>query len=445
MGAGMTGLAGCTGGESTAETTTGTTSGSGGGEWPDLSGESLHFLTNENEQRMQDFFNGVAADFQADTGADVRMEFVPLGSSGSQRVSQLIQAGSPPDIYSESISQATEFIGGETRIIRPLNEAMERVADQLGPASENARMVFDGDDYMIPWTFSGDTLWYRADVFDAEPTTWDIMLEQAEAHDGSETRAYFGPAGDNFCSMLILQAWAYSNDCRILQRDDAGAVTFVMTESPYRERWVETIEFMQQLQEFSPIAADAGCSQQITAIQTEQAASTPYPARVKSAAIEQSPGVAENLTSTLMPAKRSHTSVGLVEGLISFEGANDAAVNAFIEYLFQPSVIQGFYSTTPVMLLPPYEEYLDNEFQSVIDGFDPLWTDRDVEMQFEQNRQMLSLGFETSPPNVYAGSLLGTGALQSLVHTTLVNDADASEAVTTAAEQLEAKLTELTE
>lgn len=441
---GISGLTGCAG-QSDSD---GTTTNSGGGattgttqksgEWPDHSGKELHFVTDENSSQMQKFFKKVGKDFKSATGAEVKMEFGQQGSSAEQRLSQLIQAGDPPELFTTSVSQGTRLVYGDENILRPLNSVLDDIADEYSDPIPGARLTREDDDYLVPWTASGDALWYRADIFDEAPETWDDMLAQAKAHDDkSSTRAHFQPAAPGFCTLIILLSWAYSNDTRIAQNNN-GEVEIVMGEKKYRDRWVETLDFMKELHQYSPLAADASCAQQVQAVGSGSAASTLYPARVKINAIDTKPDMAENLHPTLIPKKRSHTTNGVVEGLISFKDSNGDVADTYIDFLFQEDYLMDFYSTTPVHLGPPYKAIQDSDaYQNMLDNLPPQWSKEDIEISFEQNEKMLSVATETEPPNPYAGAITGSGHLSQMAFDVLVNDKAPTDVVGPTAQKLE--------
>jgi len=414
---------------------TGTTKNSD--EWPDHSGKELHFVTDENSSQMQKFFKKVGKEFESATGAKVKMEFGQQGSSAEQRLSQLIQAGNPPDLFTTSMSQGTQLVYGEN-ILRPMNSVLDGIADKYSDPIPGARLTQDGDDYLVPWTASGDALWYRADLFDEPPETWDDMLAQAKAHDNPNgTRAHFQPAAPGFCTLIILLSWAYSNDSRIAQNNN-GEVEIVMGEKKYQERWVETLDFMKELHQYSPLAADASCAQQVQAVGSGSAASTLYPARVKINAIDTKPDMAKNLHPTLIPKNRSNTTNGVVEGLISFKGSNGDVADTYISFLFQEDYLIQFYSTTPVHLGPPYKAIQNSDaYQKMLDNLPSQWSKEDIEISFEQNEKMLSVATETEPPNPYAGAITGSGHLSQMTYDVLVDDQEPSEVVGPTAQKLE--------
>jgi len=431
---GLGSLAGCVGGQDGGNG--GDSDGGGGdgqdsdggttadGDWPDLSGQELHFLTDENSSDMQDFFGRVAQDFEEATGASVQMEFGQQGTSVEQRLAQLLQAGDPPELFTTSVSQGTRLVY-QRDILRPLNPVMEDVSSEYSEPITGARLTRDDDDYLIPWTASGDALWYRADIFDEGPETWDDMLAQAEKHDDQNgTRAYFQPAKQDFCTLIVLLSWAYTNEARVAQRQD-GEVQIIMGEGKYRERWVETLEFMKELHQYAPLAADASCAEQVQAVASGAAASTPYPARVKINAIDTKPEMASDLHPTLIPKKRTHITNGVVEGLVSFDGSNGEVADTYVDFLFEDDYLMEFYNVTPVHLGPPYQAIQESDrYQELLDNLPEQWSREDVEISFEQNEKMLSLATETDPPNPYAGAISGSGHLSQMAHDVLVNDAD---------------------
>lgn len=100
----------------------------------------------------------------------------------SQYESQLIQktaAGNGPDIVNAFSDQLMQHI--EAGTIQPMTQfAKQFIADTPAYIHTAEKLTqADGEIYSLPWESRVTVNWYRTDVFDAAPKTWDDLLAAA--------------------------------------------------------------------------------------------------------------------------------------------------------------------------------------------------------------------------------------------------------------------------
>lgn len=430
-------VAGCLGNEGQQDTTTTTAAGDGSdadsSEWPDLSGEEVHVLTDENSDPMKNYFNGLAESFESATGATLEIEFLSGGTNVEQRASQLIQAGNPPEIAHVGVSSSTSLVHQGS--VRQLNDPLSTWMDKYGEPATNSRLRFEDDDYLIPLVGSSGTLWYREDVYDQHPETWEDLLNQAEKHDGSQgvTGTYVPASSSFFCSGLYALYFGYSNNATVCKKNDNGEIYIAMDEGSNKTRWVETLDYLKKLHQYSPSATDAGCGSLVEAVAGGKSASVVYGgARPKVNAEQNNMDFAGDIRSAKQPKKRSHKSSGIFEGFVSFEGSNVKGGNTFLNFLSDIQRLVDFYLITPVHLGPLWEGVTSSDlYKEGLEKLPDAWKKPDdYETPFHQlDNNLVVLSTEVSGGNPWAGAIGGSGEIGDLVYETLIQEVDVESAI----------------
>lgn len=447
----VTGLAGCSsdggdggdGADGGDGTDGGDGDGGGGDGGSDIAGAEVTFVTEYTSDGFRDFYSTVNQAFEEETGATVNMEYAGVGEGARERLAQLQQAGNPPEIYHTDAAQATQFVQQGAAV--PLTGVMETLIERYSDPGERFRLQVDGEDYMVPVLANIGTNWFRTDVYDSVPSSWSDMLSQAEEADSDDLRGTFISAGPSPCTDIQFLSFLYGNDGRICGRSD-GEVEVIMDQGSNRDAWVETLEFLQDLHEFSPPNADTGCGEMTQGIATATSAHAWYiGARPKVQAVNQNTPFAEDVkpSPNLTPEGDDGTTAAIAEGFVTFEGANADAAAAYAEFFTREEYLVKSYFPDPVHNVPPFETIFEtDEYQDTYQQIyeDTAWTAEDNEQYLENGQDFQTLPGETDPPNPYAGALLGSLNISDMLTEALVNDEDAGEMVDKYAEEMRSVL-----
>ncbi|MGI6879040.1 ABC transporter substrate-binding protein [Microbacterium sp. gxy059] len=198
-------LAGCSGGG-------GTTGGDGG----DVTLQMVESLTNPARTEL---IRGLLDEFEADNpGVTVKLVSPPTDQA-DQKLQQMLQSGTGVDVL-----EVRDLTVGPFSNNGWLYDMTDDLADWDGwdALTENARAASespDGGTYLLPYGFYGLSLFYRTDLveeagFDGPPTSWEELLEQAQAIQDPSQNAY-GYAfrgGVNGYSNAVIPIEAYVMD-----------------------------------------------------------------------------------------------------------------------------------------------------------------------------------------------------------------------------------------
>jgi N,N'-diacetylchitobiose transport system substrate-binding protein len=143
-------------------------------------GETLSvWIMEGTNPDAEPFFVDVAEDFEAETGAELDVQFVPWASAHDQFVTSI--AGSTgPDVAEVGTTWTPEF--AEAGALVDLSERVEStgMSGDLVDGLVEAGTV-DGTLYGMPWYAGVRSVIYRTDVFEEHglepPTTWEEWVE----------------------------------------------------------------------------------------------------------------------------------------------------------------------------------------------------------------------------------------------------------------------------
>ena len=136
------------------------------------------FIPGYEDESFKPLYDSGIEGFR-EANKDIKVNIVPAGwDEANSKLVGLIQAGETPDVIISGSRSLRQF--AELGAIAKLDEYMtdefkeKRVSEVLETAN------IGGDQYGIPLAFSSRALYYRKDLIDTPPTTWDELLETAK-------------------------------------------------------------------------------------------------------------------------------------------------------------------------------------------------------------------------------------------------------------------------
>lgn len=426
----VTGLAGCTGDGGGDGGGDGDGDGGGGGDGDGggtvtggddrpYEGQALTFVTEETSGSFRQFYDQLASDFNAATGAHLQIDYGGAGPGAIARAIELAQAGNPPEVLQLGPGQAARI--QQEGQLEPITSAMNGVIENFGEPTEANRVRFDGEDYFLPLWRSVGQFWYNGAVYDEAPDTREKALAQAQAHDGDNgVPGVYIPTGESYCTDLTLFAHLKAGGVQIHEWD-GDQMNFVWHQGENRDRAIETLEWLNQMHESSNPNTGADCGPQSQALATESGHAVYYPGtRPKNQSILQEVPFAEDLKLSLNPAPAadygSNATFSINDGLVTMSGSNNDLAREFMEFVYSGGdsgldYMLEMYYLVPFHNFPAFPDIVaSDEYQQrgqeVIDG--TIWTQDDLDTITEQAQQEFYMVTETSPPNPAAGITTGT-------------------------------------
>lgn len=443
-GSAFVGLAGCLGGDDGSNNRNVT------GDWKDLEEKEVHVITEMGTTKQQQYWNDLATAFNKATGAVVNMEYAGIGTGYRERLTQLLQAGDPPEVTHTGMQDHVTFANsGQAGDVTPAVEYLqETYSTEL--TEEAGAVVFDDTHYLVPLFTNTNLYHFRSDIVsdvgEEWPQTWNDVLTMAEQYDEGPggLRAGYFPLGQNDCIKYYLISGGFENGASICGRDGNGEVQIVMGNNENRGRWIEVMDHWKEKAQYSMLDTQGGCSSMSGAIPAEITFANQYFGnRPKIQSVQQEKEFAADVRERHRPrpeGRQDNPVLGLLQGVGSFAEANVEAANEYIKFMLQPDWFFDFLMLDPVHNAPNLKEIAQHErYQSRLNEMPDAWSDADLQAHLSEGNQM-PFPAETSPPNPYTGALFAAEPLWQLGWDVLQENMDSGQAVDKCASALQGVL-----
>jgi multiple sugar transport system substrate-binding protein len=194
------------------------------------------FIPGYEDELWKGLYDAGISDFEEENHVEV--EVIPAGwDEANSKIISLIQADEAPDVMITGTRSLRQF--SEMGAIENLDEYMtdefkeERVENVLETANIN------GSQYGIPLAFSSRALYYRTDLIDTPPSTWEELYETAERVNGENPDIYgFAIPTDITSGTVEILNFIYQNEGRAT--DEEGNIELNTPQN------LETLEYLKQ-------------------------------------------------------------------------------------------------------------------------------------------------------------------------------------------------------
>jgi len=431
----LAGLAGCSGDEGGAaggtDNVQGTASGNGGTD-------TLIWMTGSADPEWRDFWTTTINDFTEETGIPVQMEYTGHGVSSYERMTTLIQAGSPPSIMHGNHLGANGILYSEG-FLNPIDDVVSEMEDEYGPAPEALKMKPFGTNHMLATETLLYCEWYRHDKYDFQDFSHEEILNQAPEVDSEEMRATQVAAAPTGVSGANLLTGGCVSGADVIVFDDDDEATFVMDQQENRDIFVDQLKFMKELHQYGDNGAECSWGCASGGYAQGQFAHVWYAGgRAGMAATEENPEHAKKssprpITSAngdhrtpVLPQQYGHAVFSAdVIGEENVQNAKDLLRFVFLDkerYL-------DYLSLTPLHKWPPFGDMAQSQDYRNLDAFqdNPDTMAKWLDIWNEDFMADIKMGAEVGRAFPYYGPTRQTNIPAEIVHEVIINDADPAE------------------
>lgn len=410
----------------------------GGGDDTDENAE-VHFLTFNSGDSFQNYFDNVAAEFEEETGIPVNMEYVG-GFTVLERLTTLVQAGNPPTIFSAPPSGAggQMWIQGNTE---PVTDIVEEFQEMYGTIADRFRFPPIGnDDHVIPhYRIAWGMEWFRTDVYnDGLGETWDDYRQTFEENDSNELRAAWVPGGPAGFSGRFLNTLAAAAGNEMVRFENEPE--YVVDQ--FKDGWVETLEFIGDIHQYSNTNAEASYVEAGQAIPNEEGAWVAHAGRTGLTAVREEIEFRDQLALSAPPGPDGEPAItSLINvsatGIISSDMVDEARVEnskEFLRFMYglrdeDEQRYIDFVNADPFHYFPITDDFLSNEQYRNSEPFQeyPILGDY-LDQMIEKNLEKAAMGSEFGMAQPFWGVMDGSEGLAEMAHDYLIVDKSAEQA-----------------
>ena len=410
-------------------------------------GDELVFLTEEGTPTFRAFWETVTTEFFNDTGIRVRIEYLPVDMGIAQRLSMMLQAGTPPDITQGYMGNGA-YTMAMRGLLEPMNDVVAHLESEVGDTlSDTYRIRFDGTDFLAPLWCSAGNMWVRRDLLQAAgisemPEKWDAYIDAVDKMNSAATTGSTVGGGKSWCTTSDFLNIVWGNGTKVTGRDESGKVVILLDTDDNVEKAAEALRFWKTVSEVSVPAQDFGCGNLIEAMWSGNAASVPYVgARPKVESARKGQPFAKDVWPMQFPWNTDPVSMASFEGLMVFRSSpRKEAAKQFAKYLFTGARYYRMLQSDPLHNLSPFpsvatsEKMLDDPFIQ-----EELGAEVFAEVAAIASRSRTFAG-EVSPVNPYVESLDGSLEMATTLYNVVYGGSDPADEVRSLAGTMRALL-----
>ena len=405
-------LAGCLGGGS---------SGSGG---------TIQYLSDRGDSK--DVIDDIIAEFEDEHDYTVEVTYTSKGTSTDEQLQKMKAAGNPPDIVFDTSSDAYRYQRDGNAA--PVSEAVQ------GTGLPDPVNV-DGESYFAPTMVEPLMGWYRNDLYEENPTTWESWTSEAQrVTENNDIDGYVVQSGQTNNADTATTQYLWQNDVNIYA-GGVDSIEVTIDNDQNRAAAVETYEWLQQMAEYAPNGSGWEWGDGIAALQQENAAALMSVGGLPILTIEGNrPDLVDKLSPTAFPVpdgKGQDKWWAYMEGHVVWdEGEQTEGARQFVEFFSKSDRFMDFVLSAPLFQFPPTEEGLNSD---AVKNNETIQKHQDamdlVRDNWDAFTTVLATG-DDGAPNIVAADAYGQQLFGQSAEQLLVGDKSPGETVDWVASEL---------
>jgi|GEM_PF-493769 len=360
------GLAGCLGGNGgdggsgdggdggdggSGTTTSGSTTSSSGGS----GGGTIRYLTDRGDSKK--IMDKIIAEFEGQSDYTVEATYTAHGNSTDQQMQKMIAAGHPPDIIFVPSSDAYRY------------KSQGKAASVTSAVKDNSLpdpVNVDGESYFAPAVVEPLMGWYRNDVYDSDPTTWNGWLDEAKrVSENTNMEGYVVQSGqtNNAETQMFQYLW---NDGVNAYSGTPGDIKVEVDKGDNRQKAIESFQWIQEMAQYSPNGSGWEWGDAIGALQQENAAAIASVGGLPILSIGSNrPDLVDKLSPMAFPypsGKSMDPWWAYMEGLVvRNDGDATDGAREFVDFFTKSSHFMDFVLAAPLFQFPPRKEQMNTD------------------------------------------------------------------------------------
>lgn len=399
-------------------------------------GAPLTFLTNEDNPDTIEVFNQFFSGYGANhDGVSVEGQF--LGDDVTQRLTQLVGAGDPPDFVKLDQGDVAEFVAAG--LLEPVTD----VVSKLGSVPDSLRVVQDGEDWIVPSETGFWMQFYRSDVYDrlglTPGLTWDAFLSNMEALEGSDLHPNLfvtNPESGYLTDVTVNNLW--SNDVPIWDFE-SGEWVVTLDRPEYLERAIATLNYLKARASHSPESGNYSYSEVNQTYASGTVATIEYQGRTLKYLSDNAPDLLDITGIGAQPYNTQVRSTAATAGFAIFKkdaSRSDVIKEMLLEFLNGDKYLEYLW-TVPGHLIPTTSEGLAGEWREnetlqsrpdLLEVIDQTYDSAFSYLMFPDNG--------ADRPNLAGGAATNQGIYSEMTARVIGEGVDPAEAISAAAERL---------
>lgn len=326
----------------------------GGGGGDDRT--TIQYLSDRGAS--SDIIDDIVSEFETEHSEyEVDVTYTSRGTTSDQQLQQMRAAGNPPDLIFDTSADAYRYQ-------RNGNAAV--VSDAVESAGLPDPVNVEGESYFAPAIVEPLMGWYREDIYETNPGTWEEWQTEARRiSENEDMEGYILPSGQTNNADTQLTQYFWENNVDIYT-GPSNDIQITIDDENNRQAAIETLEWVQRMAEYAPNGSGWEWGDCIEALQQENAAALMSVGGLPILSIRANrPELATNLAPTSYPSPEGvdrNNWWAYMEGHVVWaEGTATEGAREFVRFFSQSERFLDFVLSEPLFQLPPTVEQLDSE------------------------------------------------------------------------------------
>ncbi|MBP1987358.1 ABC transporter substrate-binding protein [Halolamina salifodinae] len=404
---------------------TGCLGGGGGG------GDTIRYLSDRGDS--SDVIDEIIAEFEGEYDYTVDVTYTSRGTSTDEELQQMLAAGNPPDIVFDTSTDAYRY---------QRNGNLAPVSDAVQGTGLPDPVNVDGESYFAPTIVEPLMGWYRNDIYEEKPTTFETWRSEAQrvTEEEDDIDGYIVQSGQTNNAATATTQYLWQNDVEIYG-GPSDNIEVTIDQGDNRNRAVETYSWLQEMSEYSPTGSGWGWGDGTQALQQENAAGLMSVGGLPILTIrENRPDLVENLSPTGFPIPEGGQQDkwwAYMEGhVVRNDGDATEGAQEFARFFSESDRFLDFVLSAPLFQWPPTEEGLNSD---AVQENEVLAEHQDAVDLIRDNWDAFTTVLETGDggvPNIVAADAYGQQMFGQSAEQMLVGGRSPEETVDWIAEEL---------
>jgi multiple sugar transport system substrate-binding protein len=414
-GATIVAAAGCTGGSNDdgSNNDKGTAVGSAGDSNVQQS-NTIKYLSDRGDSKQ--VIDQIISEFENNHDYTVDVTYTSKGTSTDEQLQKMKAANNPPDIVFDTSADAYRYQRAGN--LAPVSDAVQ------GTGLPDPVNV-GGESYFAATMVEPLMGWYRNDLYNENPTTWETWQSEAKrVTEQEDINGYVVQSGQTNNADTQITQYHWQNDVNIYS-GPSDNIKVTIDNEDNRQAAVETYEWIQQMAEYSPNGAGWEWGDAIGALQQENAAAIMSVGGLPILTIASNrPDLVEKLSPTTFPVsngKEQDKWWAYMEGHVVWKhGSATEGAKEFVKFFSESDKFMDFVLSAPLFQFPPTKEGLNSD---AVKNNETIQQHQDV-MDLVRNNwdaftSILATGDDGAPnivaADAYGQQVFGQSAEQMLV------------------------------
>ena len=351
--ASVVGLAGCMGGGD--GNGSGNGNGNGGGGGGGGGGKTINYLSDRGDSKP--VIDEIISEFEQEHDYTVNVTYTSKGTSTDEQLQKMVAANNPPDLLFDTSADAYRY--QRDGVLAPVSDAVQ------GSGLPDPVNV-DGESYFVPTMVEPLMGWYRNDLYQENPTTWEAWQSEAKrVGDEGDVNGYVVQSGQTNNADTQMTQYLWQNDVEIYD-GPSDDIQITLDDGDNRDAAVQTFEWAKTMSEYSPNASGWEWGDAIGALQQENAAAIASVGGLPILTIQENrPDLVEKLSPMPFPVpngKKQDKWWAYMEGhVVRNDGGATEGAQQFAKFFNESDRFMDFVLSAPLFQFPPTKEGLSSD------------------------------------------------------------------------------------